>query len=154
MGQRGDRGSVCSRRQMLAGVGAALAAGAAAHEGEGGPSRGSDPGAGPAGQPSGSGAPQPLDLREFQPRSMLRVPESSVPRARYPVIDVHTHLTFRARDAGVPRSDAVKVLAPASELLEVMDRRNLRTMVNLTGGTGAGLATSVRSSRRLTPAAS
>jgi predicted TIM-barrel fold metal-dependent hydrolase len=144
MGQREDRRSLCSRRQMLAGVGAALAAGAPAHEGEGGPSRGGDPGAGPAGQPSGSGAPQPLDLREFQPRSMLRVPESSVPRARDPVIDVHTHLTFRARDAGVPRSDAVKVLAPASELLEVMDRRNLRTMVNLTGGTGAGLATSVR----------
>ena len=146
MRQREDRGPVWSRRQMLAGVGAALAAGAAAHESEGGPRPAGGPGvhAGQAGQRSAPGAPQPLDLREFQPRSMLRVPESSVPRARYPVIDVHTHLTFRARDAGVPRSDAVKVLAPASELLEVMDRRNLRTMVNLTGGTGAGLATSVR----------
>ena len=145
MGQRTDVGSGWSRRQMLAGVGA-LAVGAAAHDGEGEPRSGRDLGVEAAGasQRSAAGAPQPLDLREFQPRSMLRVPESSVPRARYPVIDIHTHLTFRARDAGVPRSDAVKVLAPASELLPVMDRRNLRTMVNLTGGTGAGLATSVR----------
>ena len=145
MGQRADAGSGWSRRQMLAGVGA-LAVGAAAHGGEGEPRPERDLGvdAVQAGQRSAAGAPQPLDLREFQPRSMLRVPESSVPRARYPVIDIHTHLTFRARDAGVPRSDAVKVLAPASELLPVMDRRNLRTMVNLTGGTGAGLATSVQ----------
>jgi predicted TIM-barrel fold metal-dependent hydrolase len=89
--------------------------------------------------------PQPLDVSQFEPRSMLRVPETTVPKARYPVIDIHAHLTFRAeRAAGVPTGEAVTVLAPASELLPVMDRRNVRTMVNLTGGTGAGLATSVR----------
>jgi predicted TIM-barrel fold metal-dependent hydrolase len=77
---------------------------------------------------------------------MLQVPQTSVPRARYPVIDVHTHLTFRTRSAGsaAPAASDVRVLAPASELLPVMDRRNVQTMINLTGGTSAGLATAVR----------
>ena len=93
-----------------------------------------------------------LDLTQFEPRSMLRVPETSVPRARYPVVDVHTHLTFRARgERGVPMGEAVRVLAPAAELLEVMDRRNVRTMVNLTGGVGEGLATSVGTFDRTRP---
>jgi Amidohydrolase len=147
MRQRTGAGTVWSRRQWLSGMGAAVVAGAAAHEGEGGSRPAPATAAGvtmtPA-QRAAAAAPPPLNLGEFQPRSMLRVPETSVPRARYPVIDIHTHLTFRARDAGVPRTDAVKVLAPASELLAVMDRRNVRTMVNLTGGTGTGLATSVR----------
>jgi predicted TIM-barrel fold metal-dependent hydrolase len=62
-----------------------------------------------------------------------------VDRSRFPVIDIHAHLTF----AGDP-ADRVKVLAPPGELLPVMDRRNIRTMVNLTGGRGAGLAEAVR----------
>jgi predicted TIM-barrel fold metal-dependent hydrolase len=90
-------------------------------------------------------APQPLDLTQFEPRSMLRVPETAVPRARYPVIDVHTHLTFRTKSAaGVAIGEGVRPLMPASELLQVMDRRNVQMMVNLTGGIGEGLATSVR----------
>ncbi len=147
MRQRTDVGPVWSRRQVLAGMGAALAAGAAAQDGEGGNRAAGHAALGhaiAARQRAPTRAPQPLDLSEFQPRSMLRVPETSVPRARYPAIDIHTHLTFRARDSGVPRSDDVRVLAPASELLPVMDRRNLRTMVNLTGGTGGGLTRSVR----------
>ena len=36
---------------------------------------------------------QKLALEEFQPKSMLVVPENPVPRAKYPVIDVHTHLS-------------------------------------------------------------
>jgi hypothetical protein len=141
-------GTVWSRRQLLSGIGAALTTGGAARGSEGGTRPA--PGVPAAGettavaQRAGTAAARALDLSEFQPRSMLRVPETSVPRARYPAIDIHTHLTFRARDAGVTPTDTVKVLAPAAELLAVMDRRNLRTMVNLTGGSGAGLATSVR----------
>ena len=37
----------------------------------------------------------PLDLNEFQPKSMLHVPETKVARSKFPVIDVHTHLSFR-----------------------------------------------------------
>jgi predicted TIM-barrel fold metal-dependent hydrolase len=86
-----------------------------------------------------------LLLTDFEPRSMLHVAETQVPRARFPVIDVHTHLTFRAeRKDGVPQGDAVKLLATPADVLPAMDRRNLRIMVNLTGGVGSGLGEAVR----------
>jgi predicted TIM-barrel fold metal-dependent hydrolase len=97
-------------------------------------------------QPPGSAqAPAPLDLRDFQPRSMLHVAETQVPRARFPVIDFHTHLSFSAAGkAGVPHGDQRRVRAPAAELLKVMDAVNLRTMVNLTGGVGPGLQQAIQ----------
>jgi predicted TIM-barrel fold metal-dependent hydrolase len=86
----------------------------------------------------------PLELKDFQPRSMLKVPETRVTRARYPVIDIHTHLGFRAKGvAGVPHGEEMRYRAPASEILPVMDRVNLQTMVNLTGGVGRGLEQSI-----------
>ena len=89
--------------------------------------------------------PQPLELKDYQPRSMLQVPETKVERARFPVIDVHTHLGFRAASAGgVATGEEMKFRAPASELLPVMDAVNLATMVNLTGGVGGGLADSIK----------
>lgn len=36
----------------------------------------------------------PLALSEFQPKSMLHVSRTSVERARFPVIDFHTHLSW------------------------------------------------------------
>ena len=81
-----------------------------------------------------------LDLSEFQPRSMLHLPETKVARSRFPVIDVHTHLSFSASSKnGVAMGEKMRYLAPPQELLRVMDRKNIRTMVNLTGGVGAGL---------------
>lgn len=80
-------------------------------------------------------AETPLALKDFQPKSMLRVPEHEVARAKFPVIDVHTHLS---------RSDGTRFLATPQELLQVMDRKNVRMMVNLTGGTGAGLVNSIK----------
>jgi predicted TIM-barrel fold metal-dependent hydrolase len=88
--------------------------------------------------------PMALDLQDFQPRSMLKVPATDVPRARFPVIDFHTHLGSSAESvAGVPHGEARKFRAPATELLPVMDRVNLQTMVNLTGGIGGGLRDSI-----------
>ncbi len=87
----------------------------------------------------------PLDLKDFQPRSMLHVPETEVPRARFPVIDIHTHLGFSAKSSGgVAQGEEMRYLAPPAELLAVMDAVNLRTMVNLTGGVGAGLQESIK----------
>jgi predicted TIM-barrel fold metal-dependent hydrolase len=87
----------------------------------------------------------PLALKDFQPKSMLHVPETNVARARFPVIDVHTHLSWAAQGGGgVFRGEEMKFLATPAELLEVMDRKNVRTMVNLTGGNGAGLEKSIR----------
>ncbi|MBL8231866.1 MAG: amidohydrolase family protein [Bryobacterales bacterium] len=83
---------------------------------------------------------QPLDITQFEPRSMLQVNETRVERAKFPVIDIHTHLSFSAKsEKGVSLTGERKFIVPPDQLLPVMDRRNLRTMVNLTGGYGAGL---------------
>ena len=71
----------------------------------------------------------PLDLPDFQPKSMLEVPATRVERAKFPVIDVHSHLSWS-------KDDTNSYNAPPEGLLPVMDRRNIRTMVNLTGGCG------------------
>jgi predicted TIM-barrel fold metal-dependent hydrolase len=89
-------------------------------------------------------APAPLDLKDFEPRSMLAVAATRVPRAKFPVIDFHTHLGFSAKGvAGVPHGEDRRFAAPADELLRVMDAVNLQTMVNLTGGVGTGLQESI-----------
>ena len=67
---------------------------------------------------------------------MLRVHETKVPRAAYPVIDFHTHITHAG---GLKGPGEIRFAASAEECLAVMDRKNIRTMVNLTGGYGANL---------------
>src|SRR5215475_5027390 len=87
--------------------------------------------------PSADNARKPLQLRDFEPRSMLHVPETKVPRSRYPVIDIHTHLSSMARHSGgVGIGEEMEYFAPAEDLLPLMDRKNIRIMVNLTGGDG------------------
>src|SRR6187200_2001650 len=81
--------------------------------------------------PSQQPASPPLPLTQFQPRSLLHVGETRVQRARFPVIDFHTH---------VSRRRAQKPGVPPGELVKTMDAVNLRTMVNLTGGAGDDLA--------------
>ena len=89
-------------------------------------------------------APGHLELSQFEPKSMLRVPESYVARAKYPVIDFHTHVT-RSKHAenGVPLASERIYLATPMELLEVMNKKNIQAMVNLTGGYGEGLRLNV-----------
>ena len=106
-------------------------------------------GAGVAG--GGAAAAQPasppgaaLALADFQPRSMLHVPETKVPTPRFPVIDVHTHLVFARRPNARP-------LITAQGALAVMDRKGLRTLVNLTGGAGEGLASTIAAFDRAAP---
>ena len=91
------------------------------------------------------GAPNqgaPLPLTEFQPKSMLHVSETHIARARFPVIDFHTHISRRrAQKPGVP----------PTELLKAMDAVNLHTMVNLTGGSGEELASAIATFDRAFP---
>ena len=124
-----------SRRAWLASLGAGLAG-----------SRARAAWAPEAGQTAATRpATDGLLLQDYEPRSMLVVEETRVERARFPVVDVHTHPTFRARsEAGVPHGEDVRWRTGPDELLQIMDRRNLRTIVDLTGGVGAGLAASVR----------
>ena len=75
----------------------------------------------------------PLALKDYQPKSMLHVPETHVPRSRFPLIDFHTHLTWVDRKG---KSDVLTHAATVEETLKVMDAKNIRIMVDLTGGYG------------------
>jgi predicted TIM-barrel fold metal-dependent hydrolase len=85
-----------------------------------------------------------LSLADYEPKSMLQVRETRVERARYPVIDIHTHISVSAKSkGGVELAPERQYLGTPQELLAVMDRKNIRSMVNLTGGYGAGLSEAV-----------
>jgi predicted TIM-barrel fold metal-dependent hydrolase len=88
--------------------------------------------------PQSSNAALPKDgglpLEQFQPKSMLHVPETHVPRSRYPVIDFHTHIT-----SGRGNPPAMHFSMDPANCLAVMDRKNIRTMVSLTGSYGDAL---------------
>lgn len=81
-----------------------------------------------------------LLLKDYQPKSMLHVPETHVPRSRFPNIDFHTHLSWIDRKG---KSDVVRHTATPAEVLQVMDAKNIRMMVNLTGGYGSLLQETV-----------
>jgi hypothetical protein len=70
---------------------------------------------------------QDLGIRQYKPKSTLVVSEHPVPRAKYPVIDIHSHH---------PR------LTPErwAEIVREMDAQHLQVLVNLSGGSGARLA--------------
>jgi predicted TIM-barrel fold metal-dependent hydrolase len=94
--------------------------------------------AAPQARPAGKAEPSQdagLPLERFEPKNMLHVPETHVPRSRFPVIDFHTHIT------GAGRADppAIRFGMDPANCLSVMDRKNIRTMVDLTGSYGDGL---------------
>jgi len=57
---------------------------------------------------------------DYRPRSTVVAPEHLVPKAKYPVVDVHTHVTETAEN--MPK------------MTQEMDALNLRVLVNLSGG--------------------
>ena len=125
----GEEQTVINRRQWLLGAGLTagattqLAKGLFTSEGE-----------------SHKTQPRPLELSQFAPRSMLQVHETRVEQARFPVIDFHTHITMSVKSrSGVELASERKYLGSPEELLAVMDRKNIRAMVNLTGGYDTGL---------------
>ena len=78
MERRASSAPAWSRRQWMSGVAAVFAAGTRL---------GADADAKPAGaetsQRTDPPAAQPLDISQYEPHSMLRVPETAVPRAPY-----------------------------------------------------------------------
>src|SRR5262245_22109540 len=59
---------------------------------------------------------KPLDLSEFEPKSMLQVKETKVERARYPLIDIHTHLSWATKASkGVPLSEERRFIMEPAE---------------------------------------
>ena len=75
----------------------------------------------------------PLDLSQYQPKSMLHVPETEVPQPRFPVIDIHTHLTW-SDDVG----EKVQLPMPPEELLEVMESLGPAGEIPISGSRSAG----------------
>ncbi len=74
----------------------------------------------------------PMDITEYSPHSTLVVPLHSKTRAKYPVIDIHSH-HFRLYSP-----------AEVTKLVQEMDSINLRVINNLSGGTGANLTAHVK----------
>ena len=83
--------------------------------------------------------PPSMTIERYEPTSMLVVPQTEVVRARFPFVDVHGHQNLTAPDSVLAR------------LVARMDSIGLRTMVNLSGGSGARLASQVRNARAKHP---
>ena len=99
----------------------------------------------PATQPGDAEASSArLALSDFQPKSMLVVAQHVVESARFPAIDMHTHVSSVFRRAPGP-SDMLQGTAAErlAQIREWMDDLNIRTLVNLTGGAGADLERTV-----------
>lgn len=70
---------------------------------------------------------RPLALDQFRPRSELVLPgQKRVPRAKFPVVDVHLHARYKTRH--VPEL--------LDEYVRLMDRQNIAVSVSLDGGMG------------------
>ncbi len=85
-----------------------------------------------------SGA-QDLSVEDWEPRSTLVAEENLVPRAKFPVIDVHSH--HRSGTSG----------ARLDEIVGEMDALNLAVLVNLSGGHGERLRATVANFRQRHP---
>ena len=66
----------------------------------------------------------PPNIREYQPRSTLVVPVHQVPRAKYPVVDIHGH------PPALVSNEVINLVGAG------MDSLNLRVMVNANGTSG------------------
>lgn len=62
----------------------------------------------------------PPSIVDYRPRSTLVTKETPVPRAKFPVIDIHNHTTITPENV--------------DEMIRDMDALNLRVLVNLTPG--------------------
>ena len=67
-----------------------------------------------------------LLLRDFKPESMLHAQTHLPQRAKFPVIDVHNHVNDALRNIDEQH-------VPPAELVQMMDRLNVKTIVILTG---------------------
>src|SRR6266581_3649101 len=79
---------------------------------------------------------KPPTIREYKPRSTLVVPQHPVPRAKFPVIDIHSHQ---------PTPISSDELA---HVIKGMEENNLRILVNLSGASGDRLREGVDAVRR------
>jgi uncharacterized protein len=121
-----------TRRAFVLAAGMAVAVAMLAGQGPGAQSDGAlRPRPGADRQPE---FPEPT-IREYRPRSTLVVPEHPVPRAKYPVIDIHSHQPAPIGEAQF------------AQVVEAMDALNLQVLVNASGVSGARLEQAVAAIR-------
>lgn len=87
-------------------------------------------------QPTGDA---PLPLERYEPKSMLHLPGTHIASSRFPLIDFHTHITATIGTGTNHSRGAIQWEMDPENCLAVMDRKNVRIMVNLTGGYGQGV---------------
>ncbi len=64
----------------------------------------------------------PPSIVDYRPKSTVVADEHPVPRAKYPLVDIHNHQNVNAENV--------------ERLIKEMDELNMRVMVNLSGGSG------------------
>lgn len=84
-------------------------------------------------------AAQDLNVEDWEPRSTLVVDGHPVPRAKFPVIDVHSHHRSSTETARL------------SAIVREMDALNVAVLVNLSGGYGQRLRETVENFRHGKP---
>jgi len=77
----------------------------------------------------------PPNIREYKPKSQLKTPEHPVPRAKFPVIDIHSH---QSTPISAGEFDRVMI---------GMQANNLQILVNLSGSSGDRLREGVAALR-------
>jgi predicted TIM-barrel fold metal-dependent hydrolase len=77
----------------------------------------------------GKPANPPPSIVDYRPRSTVVAEAHLVPRAKYPVVDIHSHLRITPDNI--------------EQTVREMDALNLRVLVNLTAGTGENLKSAV-----------
>ena len=83
--------------------------------------------------------PPSMTLEEYEPKSMLVIDEHPVRKAKYPFVDIHGHQNLSASNENL------------AALVSQMDRMGLRTLNNLSGGSGARLKEQVQNARAKYP---
>src|SRR5262245_61732415 len=73
----------------------------------------------------------PPNIREYKPKSTLVVPQHPVPRAKFPVVDIHSH-----QPTPISPSEFDRVM-------QGMQENNLQILVNLSGGSGDRLRSGI-----------
>jgi uncharacterized protein len=76
-----------------------------------------------AGKESEQASPETILLKDYRPRSLYKVPISDVPRAKFPIIDMHSH-------------PYAKTAEKISEWVRNMDEVGIEKTIILTGATG------------------
>jgi hypothetical protein len=80
---------------------------------------------------------QDLLLKDYHPKSMLKVVAHNVTRAKFPVINVHEHFTYPL-SMGERRPE---------DMIRLMDAANVRQLVDLDGGLGTALRENIQKYR-------